>query len=265
MATHIVIPDTQIKPGVNMDHLSWAGQYIADQFGNQPDVTVIHLGDHWDMPSLSSYDKGTKAMEGRRYMADIEAGNEGMRLLTDPIRATYLEQSSPKTLTRKGTSTITPWTPRLVLLRGNHEDRISRAINANPQLDGALSFDQLESPGWETHPFLDVVWIDGVAYSHYFYNPMSGRPYAGMMTTRLRQIGHSFTMGHQQTFDFGCQPTLKGMRYGLVAGAFYQHDEGYKGPQGNDHWRGIIVKHEVENGEYDMMQVSLGYLRRRYG
>jgi len=44
----------------------------------------------------------------------------------------------------------------------------------------------------------------------------------------------------------------------------YLHDEGYKGPQGNDHWRGIVVKHQVEDGQYDHMLVSLDYLCRRY-
>ena len=51
---HMVIPDTQCKPGVPMEHLTWAGQYAVEQ---KPDV-IIHIGDHWDMPSLSSYDKG---------------------------------------------------------------------------------------------------------------------------------------------------------------------------------------------------------------
>jgi hypothetical protein len=53
-------------------------------------------------------------------------------------------------------------------------------------------------------------------------------------------------------------------QHGLVAGSFYIHDEDYKGPQGNEHWRGIIVKHEVENGTYDPMFVSLNYLCKRY-
>jgi hypothetical protein len=53
-------------------------------------------------------------------------------------------------------------------------------------------------------------------------------------------------------------------QHGLVAGACYLHDEDYKGPQGNAHWRGVLVKHEVRAGSYDLMQVSLDYLARRY-
>ena len=82
--THLVIPDTQVKPGVPTDNIRWIGQYIAD---TRPDV-IVNLGDFWDMPSLSSYDKGKKTFEGRRYKADIKAGNDAFHLLDDPILQT---------------------------------------------------------------------------------------------------------------------------------------------------------------------------------
>ena len=82
--THVVIPDTQAKPGVPTDHLRWIGQYIVDQFHDEP-IKIIHLGDHADMPSLSMYDKGKKAMEGRRYVQDIEAANAACRILNEAL------------------------------------------------------------------------------------------------------------------------------------------------------------------------------------
>jgi hypothetical protein len=48
-----------------------------------------------------------------------------------------------------------------------------------------------------------------------------------------------------------------------VAGAAYLHDEDYLGPQ-QAYWRGIVVKHQVENGSYDPMFVSLDFLCRKY-
>jgi len=59
MTKHLVIPDTQVKPEHSVKHLRWAGQYAADK---KPDV-IIHIGDHWDMPSLSSYDVGTRVLK----------------------------------------------------------------------------------------------------------------------------------------------------------------------------------------------------------
>ena len=34
---HLIIPDTQVKPGVNTSHLEWCGKYIVD---SKPDVIV---------------------------------------------------------------------------------------------------------------------------------------------------------------------------------------------------------------------------------
>ncbi len=212
MPTHIVIPDTQVKNGVPTYHLRWIGRYIVDQFKNQPDVTIIHIGDHWDMPSLSAYDKGKKAMEGRRYALDIEAGNDGFDLLNEPLND----------FNRKQRKHGRPeWIPRKVFTLGNHENRITRATEDNAQLDGVVSLDDLnaEGHGWEVIPFLEPIFVDSVAYCHYWYNPNTGRPYGGLVDTRLKQIGHSFTMGHQQGLQYSLRTVAKKTQHGLVAGS----------------------------------------------
>ncbi len=255
-AIHIVIPDTQVKPGVRTEHLEWAGRYIVDKFADRDDVTIIHLGDHWDMPSLSSYDKGKRSMEGRRVAKDIAAGNAAFALLNEPLE----KLNERRRRCRHG-----EWWPERHFLFGNHEERIVRAIDDDAQMDGLLSLDMLDTRGWERHDFLEVVEIDGVLYSHYFYQPMTGRPYGGtVIETRIKNIGASFTQGHQQTLMYGLRFVRGRSQHGLVAGSFYQHDEDYKGPQGNSHWRGIVVCYQVERGSYDPMFVSLDYLRRRY-
>lgn len=251
---HLVIPDTQIGPGAPTQHLRWIGQYIVDQFASRP-LKIIHLGDHWDMPSLSSYDrKGGSLMEGRRVITDIEAGNEAFKLLTEPLRK----------LNRKRQRQYL-WTPELHLLRGNHENRIVRAVEQDAQLEGFLSLDLLKSPEWTVHDFLEPVRLDGVVYSHYLYNTMTGRPLGGSnLETRLKNVGHSFTVGHAQGLKWARIDTLNGPHIGLQAGSCYLHEERYLGPQATGYWRGIIVCHQVENGDYDPMFVSLDYLCRRY-
>jgi hypothetical protein len=201
---HIVIGDTQVKPGVRTDHLSWIGQYIVDHFSKFPaqNVRVIHLGDHWDMPSLSSYDKGKKSMEGRRCAEDIEAGNDGFELLSKPIELV-----------------AATWKPDCHILMGNHEDRISRAIENDAQLDGLLSLGSLDTRGWKVHDYLKPVTLEGVTYSHYFYNPSSGKPYGGEIANRLKTIGHSFTMGHQQGIAYAVRAVGNVRHHGLVNGS----------------------------------------------
>lgn len=256
--THLVIPDTQVKAGVPIDHLEACGNYIVDQLPN----TIIHLGDHWDMPSLSSYeDKGSKYFHDKSYKSDVDSGLEAMELLLKPL-VRYNNNRKRKKLKQ--------YNPRMVFTTGNHEYRVDRAIWAEPILEGTISQDhfQLDRFGWETYPYEHIIEIDGISYCHLFRNPdsLKGNPLGGTMDNRLRLMGHSFTMGHQQGRKYGNRFTGMGNElHGLVCGSFYQHDEDYLGPQKNkQYWRGIVVKHECVNGTYDPMFVSMEYLLREW-
>lgn len=252
---HIFIPDTQVKPGVPTSHLTALANYIVEK---KPDV-IIHAGDHWDMPSLSTYEsKGSKYFHDKSYEADVEAGNRAMYELVGPI---LREQNRIATNKKK------QWNPRMVFLKGNHEDRIRRAAHEDPILAGAITQDHLALHAWEVHEYLAPVVIDGIMYCHLFQNPQSlvRGAMTGTMTNRLNKLKHSFTQGHQQVLDWGQQYTAGNRRIiGCVAGAFYQHEEDYMGPQGTNYWRGVIYKHEVHDGEYDPMFVSLNYLLREH-
>jgi hypothetical protein len=249
---HLFIPDVQAKPGVDLIHCKWIGEYIVHK---KPDV-IVCIGDFADMESLSSYDKGKKSFEGRRYKADIKAAKEAMDLLLGPMRE-HNEKATKNHEKR--------YKPRMVLTLGNHEQRIARVCNDNPELDGVVSYDDLPYADWEVYDFLKPVVIDGVLYVHYLANPMSGKPYAGTALNQLVKVGQSFCVGHKQTLDIATRFTLDGrQQWGVVAGAAYLHDEDYKGYQGNQHWRGVIMLHDVRDGSFDPMLVSLDYLKERY-
>ncbi|MBX6421843.1 MAG: hypothetical protein IRZ06_12680 [Nevskia sp.] len=236
--------------------MEWIGQYIVDKFFGKPNVKIIHLGDHWHMDSLSSYDRGKRQAEGRRIVADIQAGNEAFALLNRP-----LEELNEKRRRRKQSQ----WWPERYFLIGNHEDRIMRTVEEWAALEGLLDYNLLDFRGWTVIPYLQPIELDGVLYAHYFYNPQTGRPYSGMPETRLKNIGHSFTMGHQQGYRQAVMSFCGVRRRALIVGSCYVEGESYRGPQAQDEWRGIIVCHEVQNGDYDLMEVSLNYLSRRYG
>ena len=88
----------------------------------------------------------------------------------------------------------------------------------------------------------------------------------GTAHTKLKNIGLSFVMGHQQGIDIAMRELPNGKKqHGIVAGSFYQHEMDYRGPQANNHWQGILMLHEVRDGTFDLMQVSLDFLRRKYG
>ncbi len=236
--THVIITDPQVKKGVPLKHLQAARNFIAEE---RPDV-VVHIGDHWDMPSLSSYSSKLEA-EGQRYRDDIEAGNEGMRILSENWG----------------------YKPEKHFTIGNHEERIARAVKEHPHLKGKIGYHDLNLKGWKVHDYLTPVTIDGISYCHYFYNQMSGKPIGGAAKTMLDKIGFSFVQGHRQELSYARKELANGsVIHGLVAGAFHIHDESYKGPQAAAHWRGICRLHNVRDGNYDLEVISLERLLKEY-
>jgi len=243
--TILVIADTQCKSEENLEYMLWIGHYIADK---KPDI-IVHIGDHYDFPSLSSYDKGKASAEGRRLVKDIEAGNAGFEFLNLAIEK------------------VKDYNPRKVFCLGNHEYRLERYIDDNPELIGTLGVDKLPFAkyGWEVHPFLKPVEINGVFFVHYLANPFSGKPYGGNAMNILKTVGRSFVVGHKQCLDIAIRPTIDGkQQIGIVNGACYPFDESYKGYQGNNHFRGLTVLHEVEDGFGLPMFVSLEYMKEKY-
>lgn len=241
-----VIPDTQVKPGVPLDHLTAAGKYIADK---RPDVVVM-IGDFADMQSLSSYDQaGSVDAEGKRYKSDLDSVKKAMDLLMTPIAKA-----------RK-------YSPMLVLTLGNHEDRINRAIKADPRkLLGVISTRDLgyEDYGWKVYPFLQPVTIGGVSFSHYFPAGVMGKPISTPQMI-LRKLHMSAIAGHQQGWDIAYSKRADGKALtAIISGSFYQHEETYLSPFTNAHWRGMYFLHEVRGGQFDEMKLSISYLKRRF-
>lgn len=249
----MVIPDTQVKPGVPVSHLEAAGHAILRY---RPDV-VVHLGDHWDMESVSTYSSATE-VEGKRILADIEAGNEALDVLMGPLKAFNAQKRKNKEKQYK---------PRLIMLRGNHEYRLQRYIDSHPALHGIMGdfmFNDTDH-GFEVIPFQEIINLQGIMFSHFFYNPNSGRPWAGTAHTKLKNVGASFVMGHQQGKDLAERKLADGTsQRGLVVGSFYQHQEGYRGPQGHESWHGIVMLNNCKNGSYDLMELGMDYLMERF-
>jgi len=120
------IPDSQVRPGESTEYLAAIGQYIVDK---KPDV-VVCAGDFWDFPSLSSYDKGKTAFEGRRLMDDINAGKIGMKILLKPLKDYQAKNSDYK--------------PRMVFTEGNHEGRLKRIPESSSEYEGFIGMHLLE-------------------------------------------------------------------------------------------------------------------------
>ena len=250
---HLIIPDVQVKPGNDFQFLTAIGNYICEK---KPDV-VIQIGDFADLPSLSSYDIGKKAFEGKRYKKDIEAVEEAMKALLSPL-AEYNGKAV------KNHHKL--YNPLRLLTLGNHENRIDRVVESDPKLDGTIGLKDLkyEEFGWQVVPFLQPTVVHGVAYCHYFTSGVMGRPVASARHL-ITKKHMSATMGHVQNWDMAREVRADGKPIlALFSGSCYEHNEDDLGPQGNTYDRGIWMKNEVEDGHYQPMFVSLKYLKENY-
>ena len=250
---HLVIPDVQAKPGVDFTYLNKIGHYIVEK---KPE-RLICLGDFADMPSLSTYDVGKKSFEGKRYKADVEASHEAMHSLLEPL---WTFNAKAKKNKEK------QYNPIMDFVYGNHENRINRAVDNDAKLDGVLSVDDLgfSEYGWTTYPFLNPVVLDGVAYCHYFTTGLMGRPVTTAQAC-LTKKHMSCIQGHQQGLQIATAYNASGAKLtSIIAGSCYEHDEDYMSFQGNKHWRGFLVLHDVQDGDFDLMPVSLKYINKKY-
>lgn len=257
--SHFVIPDTQVEPGVPIDHFRWIGRAIASL---QPDV-LIHLGDHWDMPSLSTYETAAKkSSRGLVKVNDIEAGNKALEMLEEEMaKANFVPQLK-------------------IFLEGNHDGfapggRPARYLSDNPTDKGLIRKDQFADSwlGWNRVDFNSSIVIDGIRYSHLF--PYSARGTVTMSSTRtgasspdvqLQALMQSCTAGHKQGLDWCMRFTPEGTYRSVIAGSCYQHHPEYLGPA--DYWRGCLFKEDVRvnnPNHYEMTELSLEKLKRRFG
>ena len=252
MSNILVISDQHADPEHSQVRADWLAQLIID---SKPDV-VVNLGDCADMSSLSSYDKGKRSFIGKSYKADIEAHLEFQDRLWGPVRA------RKKRL------------PYRVVLEGNHEHRIERALDLSPELDGTLSFEhfafsdyydevvryQGSSPG--------KVTLDGITFAHYFVSGVMGRPISGEhpATSLLAKQFHSCVAGHLHLADYSIRTDALGRKIcALLAGVYQDYDPPYAGDAARLWWRGVVMLHDCNDGYFEPEFIGINRLRDAYG
>jgi hypothetical protein len=241
----LLLPDTQVEAGVKLDHFRAAGRYAAEKAVD----AVVHIGDWGNFTSLSTYESA-RGKEGLRLRDDIDSCEHAAHEFQEGMGG---------------------FKPKLqVLTLGNHEARLDRYIGEHPELEGSLSLPPFAKYGWTVYPFLQPISINGVYFAHYFTRTAKGwagknpHPNAQQMTRREMV---SCVAGHSPGLDTYIHPAGggAGLIRGTIAGSFYQHDEAYQGPQGNRYWRGCLMLHEVVDGYYNLMEISMDYLLENYG
>jgi hypothetical protein len=228
LKTICVVPDSHAKPNVSMRRYEWLGSLIKDI---NPDF-VVDLGDWGDMESLCSYDKGKKDFEGRRYAKDIEAAHEARSLVDVKLKSF------------KG---------KRFALVGNHENRISRAVNDDAKLEGLISINDLKPKNWEYIDFLEPLELCGFIFQHYFTSGVMGKPIGGEYPAGsiLKKQFISSVSGHSHVWDYCTRTSGKRTKLqSFVCGAYLDPNqfEKYAGPS-NYMWNNsITILKGVEDG-----------------
>lgn len=238
-----IIGDTQSKAGVRNPL-----KVIAKHIANVKPSHIIHLGDHWDLPSLSYWDKGKRSHTiSASYQGDMEAANSTMDEFWIILLGLWPEA-------KKDCVSI--------ILQGNHEDRRAKALEkCDPEYHELINEKKFNYNNWDLIvPFLEVIRIHGIEFSHFFQNDGSARPISNAKAL-LNKRHVSCIAGHKQGFDYAEQ--LKGKDQtiqAMIVGSSYYHDEGYK-THTNHHFRGTVVLFiEKEGDPFDYARFSLDLL-----
>lgn len=221
----------------------------------KPDV-VVNVGDAADLNSLFNYDKGRRSYHDRSYRKDIDAHLDFQERLWAPSKRAKKKK------------------PRTVFLEGNHENRISRALEVDPYLHGTIGFKDLLLDDYyeELVPYSGstpgVITVDGILYSHYVSSGVMGKPVSGehQAYTILTKKFQSVTQGHTHVFDYCVRTRADGKKlHSLVLPVYQDYVPAWAG-EGATLWDcGVCVKRNVQEGQYDLQVISLEALRREYG
>lgn len=233
-SSHLVIGDTHVGPGQDLSRITLLGKMIAKL---QPKV-IICVGDWADVIALCSYDMGTRAAEGRRYLEDILWANRALKLLEETIK-----KYAPA-----------DYNPRKVYCLGNHENRINRETNKHPYLEDVLQTNDIEFAkyGWEVYDYRQPAIIDGIYYMHDCPSGAMGRPIGGVTIGRslvTKTLG-SVTVGHDHRFNHYCFQSILGFKKHGCSVGYYGIREDYAGLANNLFHKGILFKRHVKDGDY---------------
>lgn len=251
MKSLLFLTDAHSNPEHNNERATWLGRLIFDL---RPDI-VVNGGDTADMSSLCSYDRGKRSFQGRTYAADIASHND----FQDRLWHSY--RRAKKRL------------PRRITLIGNHEQRIDRAIDVQPELEGVISYRDLD-----LERYYDTVIpysgstpggliIDGIYFSHYLVSGISGRPIGGENSASaiLSKRYTSCCVGHSHLVDWSVKTRADGQKImGLSGGCVIDYDMPYAGDSARLWWRGVTLLKNLENGSYDPTFISLNQIKKEY-
>jgi predicted MPP superfamily phosphohydrolase len=246
--TTLVVPDAHVSPDQSLKRFELLNKLILDK---QPD-NIIFMGDFVTLESLSNWDLNRAGiMEGRRYHEDVEAGRKALELTLKSVKGVY--------------------SPKIVFLMGNHEERLSRYVETKPELSDHLNIEvdlQLKYLGVDIIiPYREYYTINGVDFTHAPMNAAnqacSGKfaiHRASEMTNNSLIFAHTHRKEGVNFYRHGADDIVQVM----MCGAFFEHTDSYALGSLQHYWRGCIILNHWKHGRFDVEEYSIARLKNFY-
>jgi len=229
MEKWLVLSDLQV-PYHDLRSLAAVEKYMAAHKWDG----LIYIGDFLDFDCISSFNQGfPRRTEGKRLLNDFDVANK----ILDR------HQKIIKSRNRKA---------KFVLLEGNHEDRVSRYLDQNPQLEGLVSVQKLlrlKERGIEWVPS----WSKGEVYKVGKANFVHGL-YTNMYHAKkmVDAFGTNIFYGH--THDMMAVPrvvkTKHEIHVGQSIGCLCEYDQAYMKGKPSNWQQGFMVLFVLPNGNF---------------
>jgi predicted phosphodiesterase len=139
--------------------MTWLARLASE---HRPD-RIIQIGDWSTWDSVNQHDDNST--EAARFKPKIKDDLDNLLQSHQAFRAGMAEDYRPK----------------LDIVLGNHENRLERFENANPEAVGTYTLARDETYaqfGWRTRPYGELFYVEGVAFTHHPTNG-AGRAYGG--------------------------------------------------------------------------------------
>lgn len=257
--TTLVVPDAHCGPGHNFTRFSALGSLITDK---RPDNIVL-MGDFVTLESLSAWDLGKAGkMEGKRYSEDCKAGVQAIDLMLSPLRRLQARQKKLGEFV---------YSPKIVYLMGNHEDRLDRYLATKPELSAHLDVAkdlELEESGFtDIVPYRGFIELEGVLFTHAVMNAANTAIGGKTALSVIAQaVSKSVVIGHLHRLE-----TINVTRHGaddiiqiLSTGCFFEGVEDYADGGLNAYWRGVMLLSHYKKGRFDITTISTDRLMELY-
>jgi hypothetical protein len=224
------------------------------------------MGNDWfDFPTLNYWTRNDATHNMQDVVTDLCSGTHALELFLEGLMD-GLKQYHDEAFIEEYLKHLL-----VVFLEGNHDWRSKRLFQEDRRL--ARLFPQ---PQWIVRKIfkewgVNVTWVDWkksicvdeVVYAHAAINPASGKPMGGQARSKLTRLKSSTVIGHHVGKDMAEEFTTSGRKMRFIqAGSFYLDAEDYS-PNDN-YWVGLLYFHDVKDGYFNVMEVDMEYLWKKF-